>query len=205
MVIENSIVKVVRDHVLEELRKYLPDEMTYHSIHHTQEVVHCANEIAQKQNLTEDELEILNVAAWFHDVGYIKSSEEHEKWGAKMAREFLGSIEYPGDKIEQVEGCILATQMPQNPKNNIEQIICDADLMHLADKDYFQKADLLHKEIEKTKLCTIPEKEWMQMNQEFLNSHCFFTEYAQKTYEAAVKENLKKVRERLKKWQKAKK
>ena len=40
------------------------------------------------------------------------------------------------------------------------------------------------------------------MNQEFLKSHCFFTEYAQKKYDSAVKENLRKVRQKLKEWQK---
>ena len=99
----------------------------------------------------------------------------------------------------------MATKMPQSPQNKLEQILCDADLMHLAEGNYFEKADLLLKEIEKTRLCKISENEWLEMNQEFLDKHCFFTEYAQKNYESAVKENLKKVRERLRLWKKAKK
>ncbi len=205
MVVENTLIKDVQEYVLDLLSKNLSDDITYHSIQHTKEVVRSVNEIAEEEKFNSDEVEIVNIAAWFHDVGYTVNALEHEKYGASMCKTFLQKLDYPEERIDLIEGCILATQMPQSPTNALEKAMCDADLMHLADKDYFRKADLLHKEIEKTKLCTIPEKEWMQMNQDFLNSHCFFTDYAHKTYTAAVKENLRKVRERLKKWQKAKK
>ena len=205
MVIENHILKDVESYVISFLTEHLSDDLTYHSISHTKDVVRCVNELAAEQDFTKEEVEVLNLAAWFHDVGYTKSVEEHEKCSAEMARAFLEGVDYPEERIKSVVGCILATKMPQTPSNALEQTICDADLMHLAAKDYLQKADLLHKEIEKTKFCKIPENEWLKMNQEFLKSHCFFTEYAQKTYESAVKENLKKVRERLKSWQKVKK
>ncbi|MEP2951357.1 MAG: HD domain-containing protein [Ekhidna sp.] len=185
------------------LSKQLPDNMIYHSVNHTIDVVASAEEIAEKQNLSHDDVEVVQIAAWFHDLGYTRGCEHHEKNGADMAREFLATKNYPEEKIEQVAGCIMATQMPQNPQNNLEKILCDADLMHLADRDYFKKAALLHQEIETTKLCKITEKEWLQMNQEFLDNHCFFTDYAKKNYESAVKENLKKVRDRLKSWKKS--
>jgi len=204
MVIESTILKDVIAHVKSLLSRQLSEDMTYHSINHTLDVVKCANEIAEKQNFSEEQIEILNIAAWFHDVGYTEGSEDHEEKGAKLAEDFLRNHEYPEDKIENVIALILATRMPQEPKNNLEKTLCDADLMHLAGKDYFRKADLLHKEIEKTKLCKISEDEWLKMNQDFLTSHCFFTEYAQRKYESAVKENLRKVRERLKSWQKKK-
>lgn len=205
MMISSSIINEVKDHAIKVLSKQLPDNMTYHSINHTLDVVACAEEIAAKQKLAPEAVEVVQIAAWFHDLGYTRGSENHEKKGADMAREFLESRNYPVERIAQVEGCIMATQMPQNPQNNLERILCDADLMHLADQDYFKKADLLHQEIETTKFCKIPENEWLQMNQEFLDQHCFFTEYAKKNYEAAVKENLKKVRDRLKSWKKTKK
>ncbi|WP_425389436.1 HD domain-containing protein [Ekhidna sp.] len=202
---ERSIVNRVKDHVIEVLSKQLADHMTYHSINHTLDVVASAEEIAATQNLSDEEMEIVQIAAWFHDIGYTKGCENHEKNGASLAKEFLNKLDYPEEKTEKVIGCIMATQMPQNPTNTMEKVLCDADLMHLADENYFHKANLLHKEIENTKFCKIPESEWFQMNEEFLDKHCFFTEYARKNYELAVKENLKKVRDRLKSWQKAKK
>ena len=205
MLVKSPIVDKVEDHVIKVLTDQLSENLTYHSINHTIDVVKSVNEIASLQDFTEEELEILNISAWFHDIGYTISSENHEEEGAKIARAFLEENAYPGSNIEQVTGCILATRMPQNPKNNLEKTLCDADLMHLAKNDYFKKSDLLHKEIEKTRLCQIPEEEWLEMNKDFLNNHCFFTDYAKINYTSAVKENLKKVKERLKSWQKLKK
>ncbi len=205
MIAEAKIIKEAREYAVIVLTKLLPEDMTYHSINHTKDVVRSAQEIAEKNAISEEDYEILTIAAWFHDLGYVKGCERHEESGSLMARSFLEEKDYPEEKIQKVEGCIMATKMPQDPRNALEQILCDADLMHLADGNYFEKADLLHKEIENTRLCKISENEWLEMNQEFLDQHCFFTEYAKKNYESAVKENLKKVRERLSSWKKAKK
>ncbi|MEQ9402001.1 MAG: HD domain-containing protein [Cyclobacteriaceae bacterium] len=205
MIKEGTIVKQAESYAREILWRDLPESMTYHSINHTIDVVESAIEIGRKQGLDEGDIEILQLAAWFHDLGYSQGCENHEKLGADMAREFLVEKDYPADRIDKVTDCIMATQMPQNPKNYLDQILCDADLIHLADEDYFSKADLLHKEIEHTKSCKISEVEWLEMNQDFLNKHCFFTEYAKTNYDSGVKENLKKVRQRLKSWVKTEK
>ncbi|GAB4241237.1 MAG: hypothetical protein Tsb0034_18140 [Ekhidna sp.] len=205
MLTVGNIVSDVEQYAVDMLEQHLPASITYHSINHTKEVVDSAREIAFHEKLSQDELDIVLIAAWFHDVGYIHGCEEHEQRGAEIADEYLKSKGYPDDKIEMVKRCILATKMPQEPSNKIEKVMCDADLMHLAGEDYFEKADLLHQEIEKTKFCKITENEWLEMNNEFLGGHCFFTDYARKTYESAVKANLKKIRERLNSWKKAKK
>ena len=205
MIKEKDILKEAEAYARMILWRDLPEKMTYHSINHTLEVVESAIEIGRKQNLSEDDLEILQLAAWFHDLGYAKDCENHEEMGAKMGEEFLEANGYPREKIDKVIGCIMATKMPQISENYFERILCDADLMHLADEDYFKKADLLHKELEHTKACKIPEKEWLKMNRDFLKKHCFFTDYAKDNYESAVKENLKKVRQRLRLWTKTEK
>jgi len=197
---EKDILEAAELYARNVLWSEMPEQMTYHTINHTIDVVESALEIGRKQSLSEEDLEILQLAAWFHDLGYSKGGENHKLEGSEMAKQFLSKKKYPQALIKKVVGCIMATQMPQNPQNYLEQIMCDADLMHLADEDYFKKADLLHKEIQHTKSCEISEKEWLQMNQDFLNKHCFFTDYAKTNYESAVKENLKKVRQRLKSW-----
>ena len=46
----------------------LPDTMTYHNLNHTREVVKAAEKIGSYASLQEEEMEILLLAAWFHDV-----------------------------------------------------------------------------------------------------------------------------------------
>lgn len=202
MIVKNSIINEVKTYVANILKNDLSPDMTYHSLKHTEEVVKSSLEIANKQGVSKDDELIIHIAAWFHDLGYSKGCENHEKTGANMAQAFLKDKGWSQSKIDQVNGCIMATQMPQNPKNSLEKIICDADLMHLARPDYLKKADLLHHEIQKVKDMEISDGEWLKMNEEFLGKHCFFTEYAKTNYQPAVKANLKKVTERLKSWKK---
>ena len=87
--ISSSIINEVKDYAIKVLSKQLPDSMTYHSINHTLDVVSSTEEIAAKQKLPEEDVEVVQIAAWFHDLGYTKGCEQHEKKGAEMAREFL--------------------------------------------------------------------------------------------------------------------
>lgn len=198
----HDIVSKVKSYSTNTLSDKLPDCVIYHSIQHTEDVVESALEIAEEQRFSDEDKEIIEIAAWFHDLGYTTSMERHEEDGAEMARDFLKERNYPEDRIEKVAGCILATKMPQNPKNPLEKVLCDADMMHLAKGDYFKKADMLHREIQVTKSCVISDLEWLKLNSEFLSKHRFFTEYARNKYGASVKANLDKVREKLKKWAK---
>jgi len=192
-----NILTEVEDYIVSLLTTELPEEFTYHSVHHTRDVVAFALEIARMQNIEEPDTEIVQIAAWFHDLGYIQGCDNHEQRSVKMANKFLIEKGYPNQWIKKIEGCIWATRMPQNPKNELEKIICDADLLHLASDDYFVKADLMFKEIQKTKSRKVSNDEWLQMNHDFLKNHVFFTDYAKEHYTPFVKRNLTKVDERL--------
>ncbi len=62
---------------------------------------------------------------------------------ALLAKGFLVSKHYPEETIATVINCILATRMPQTPGTKLERILCDADLIHLAEGTYPQSQDLL--------------------------------------------------------------
>ena len=194
------------------LTEELPAEMEYHSLEHTEFVVKAATEIGSNSGLTNAEMEILCLGAWFHDLGYREDAKNHEEISAQMALSFLAEEQYDVEKAAQVSGCILATKMPQSPCNIMEMALCDADLLHLADPQYFKKADLLHladpqyfkkadllhSAMENLRGEHIAEKEWMEMNKKFIEGHSFFTDYAKENYRPAKDKNLKKVKKKLK-------
>jgi predicted metal-dependent HD superfamily phosphohydrolase len=82
--------------------------------------------------LSAEELEGVILAAWFHDAGYVEAIEGHEEKSVEIATSFLRENGYPQEKIARVAACIRATKMPQNPKTLMEQVLCDADISHLA-------------------------------------------------------------------------
>ncbi len=73
--------------------------------------------------------------------------------GIEMATKFLKENDYPDEGIAKVVSLINATRMPRNPKNILEEIICDADLHHLGTNNYDVKGDLFRNEIEALNGC----------------------------------------------------
>ncbi len=194
---QTSILSLVKAHATKVLTKDLPDVMSYHSLTHTEDVVKAALDIGSNSEFSAEEMETLEIAAWFHDLGYTRSTENHEELGAKMADEFLSELNFPRKKIEQVRGCILATTMPQNPKTTMEEVLCDADLCHIAGDDYAEKAERLQAELSAIKGVEITDDQWCSMNEEFIAKHQFFTQYAREEFGDKVKENLTKIKARL--------
>ena len=185
------------------LKEELSDKLHYHNFEHTRFVAEQAEKIGEYVKLTDDEMEMVLIASWLHDLGYIHKSEGHEEESIRMADQFLHSIEYPVQNIEQVKRAIEATKIPQKPLNLICEVLCDADLAHLAVDDFFERCNSLRAEwlISQNRILT--DYEWFEVNQNFMSEHRFFTQYGKEVMEEQKKDNLKRVQKRLKKAKKA--
>ncbi|WP_339607722.1 Pycsar system effector family protein [uncultured Roseivirga sp.] len=198
MIDQNSILEKVASYAEKTLEKEISSDFVYHDLYHTTRVVKAAKMIGKESGLSEEELEIVTIAAWFHDLGYCFGCIKHEKASAKLALEFLRKEGYPEEKITKVEGCIMATQMPQSPKNLLEEVLCDADLHHLACSDYSVMSEKMHVEIEKIKGYEIKEEDWNSMNFNFFKDHRYFTNYGKQYLEPIKKQNLKSIKKKTK-------
>ena len=170
---------------------------TYHNFSHTLEVVENARKIAKQAELEGEEKENVLVAAWFHDVGYRGDGANHEEQGAKIAAKYLTEQEIPIEKIQEIQRLILATKIDTEPTDLLEEIIRDADSMHVGKKAYFDKSDLLRSEWEATKRASYTELEWRENQLEFLISHRFYTPFAHVKYSSGKSDNITKVRKLL--------
>lgn len=155
----------------------LPANRLYHNLHHTIDVVQGVISIGRAEAITGDEAEVLLLAAWFHDLGHIRTYAGHEAVGAQLAHEFLRSEHYPEDKIITVTECILATHVPQRPQGRLQEILCDADLIHLSHVTYPQSRDLLREEWKRALGKEFTDQEWSVNNENFLRHHRYFTPY----------------------------
>ena len=76
--------------------------------------------------------EVILIAAWLHDIGsIIEGREKHHIVGAKIARKKLEELNYPENKIQLVEKCILHHRGSRNDKRESleEKIVAEADVM----------------------------------------------------------------------------
>jgi hypothetical protein len=86
--------------------------------------------------------------------------------------------------------------MPQSPLSQVEKIMCDADLYHLGSGDYKKINDLLKQEQEYYFKKEFSKKEWRQRNIEFLETHQYFTDYAQQLQEPRKQEWIRQLRKK---------
>lgn len=172
-----DIVKNVELYVTALLKDHLSEKLCFHDIEHTIGVVSAAMEIGQRSNLSREEMEILAVAAWFHDCGYIHTYTGHEEESKKIAKDYLEQGHCNGSFIASVLACIDATKFPQRPKNIMEKVLCDADLYHFTKTAYPQYSKAIRKEFETFLGKFYSEKEWEKVNATLLMEHSYCTEY----------------------------
>ncbi|CCH57114.1 metal dependent phosphohydrolase [Fibrisoma limi BUZ 3] len=193
---ETSLLAQTRAYAESVLGQISPD-YTYHNLSHTQAVVEFADEIAVHEGLLDTDRETVLIAAWLHDVGYRMSCDNHEAIGVDMARPFLIEHGLPTDRIEQVVRCIEATRMPQNPRGNrLAEILCDADMGHLAASDFAERSEMLRQELKRTGV-KIGKKKWLKKTAELIEHHQYFTAYARQAFEPRKAANLVKLQRQI--------
>ncbi|MEP7220239.1 MAG: Pycsar system effector family protein [Bacteroidota bacterium] len=192
-----SLIEQASDSVFTLLRDSLPEQLVYHNFLHTIEVVKGVEAIGRGSGLDDEDLEILSLAAWFHDAGYTEVYKGHEERGAEMAERFLRERRYPEENITLVIGCILATRVPQRPRNILEEIICDADLAHLGRKTFAERNELLRLEWELALGKHFTELGWANLTIDFLRGNPYHTRFAQVEWSPQRAENLVAVQSHL--------
>lgn len=162
--------------ILLKLKTELKFNLYYHGVHHTQEVLENIDEITKHELVTKKELKLLKIAALFHDIGFINLYLGHEEEGCKMARVILKDYGLNEAQLEQICGMIMATKIPQSPKNKLEKIIADADLLYLGTDHFKAIGDTLFKElVENNKIKTLTE--WNNIQVTFMSQHQYHTQY----------------------------
>lgn len=178
MIDSKELLKDVEDYVFRFYRENVSDDLVFHSYNHIVETVKAAQFIGEGNNLNDEQLTTVLLAAWFHDSGYAESKNGHEELSGKFAEDYLRKKGYPQEQIDQVKGIIMATKMPQSPKNLLEEVMCDADLIHVGKKSFTRRSDLLRTELEMTQNEVYTDVEWVENEIKFLVSHKYHTPFA---------------------------
>ena len=85
----DSLLKDIKEYVFSLLQDELPAHIIYHNFPHTLRVVLKLQELIKGEQVSEKEAELLQIAAWFHDAGFVKGAKNHEESGVKLAKNFL--------------------------------------------------------------------------------------------------------------------
>jgi HD superfamily phosphodiesterase len=170
--------KFVNDH----FAKNIDSNYTFHSLSHTQRTVKNAILIGENNNLSTTDLEIVVIAAWFHDCGISADYESHEDKSMKIAKQFLEDQHYTVGNIDKVIACINSTKPGNKPGNLLEKILNDANLIHLGKNNYFKRNKELFKEWKNVLNKSVSNDEWIKLNINFISENDFETDYARENF-----------------------
>ncbi len=193
----SAIIQKALNHCLRILRESRCNFLAFHNCQHTQDVYNNVKAIGSYEKLNQDDLEIVLLAALFHDTGNTQVFQGHELLSAHTARCFLNRNNYPKDRIEKVTNCILATKMPQLPKTQLEKVLCDADLAHLGSTAFQEKNKCLRLEWHNQLNLSFTTKEWLELNCSFLENHTYFTSFGKKFLEPQKQKNMIQIKKLL--------
>lgn len=185
-----------RSFILRKLREELPPHRTYHSLEHTLDVYASAVDIAEQEGVVGEGLTLLKIAALYHDSGFTIQDLDHEEGSCQLVRTKLPEFGFNSEQVERICEMILATRIPQAPRNKLTRILCDADLDYLGRDDFFRIGATLFGEMKHYGVLKT-EREWNELQVRFLERHTYFTATCKRLREPVKQKHLAAVKEWL--------
>lgn len=186
----------IQENILDLLEKNLPSNLYYHNVKHTVDVITEVELIGWAEGLCEEEILTLKIAALFHDAGHIVDYRYHEHQGVLMARQILPRYNIPQSRIDTICRLIMATKLPPQPKDKMEEVMCDSDLDYLGRTDFIPVSNTLYRELKERQMVG-SWQDWNQMQLDFIKQHQYFTKTAQNLREVNKQQQIERLRQLL--------
>jgi ligand-binding sensor domain-containing protein/class 3 adenylate cyclase/predicted metal-dependent HD superfamily phosphohydrolase len=196
ILIEKFNYKKSEQHIIKLLKDNLPEDLYYHGLHHTLDVANAAEQIALAEGVEGEDLFLLKTAALFHDAGFTRAYSKNEPIGVMLAAQNLPQFGYNEKQIETISALIMATEIPQNPKTHLEEIMCDADLDYLGRDDFHEISNNLKLELMARGIVK-GERHWDEIQVSFLEKHRYFTRFSRENREPHKQQRLVEIKWRL--------
>jgi predicted metal-dependent HD superfamily phosphohydrolase len=196
--VNNQLLVKFESWMMEMFANMQMPEVCYHNLDHTLLIVDTSNVLGKFYGFSELDLEDLFYTGWLHDVGYWDGvAEGHEQQGANLAETCLRELGLPDDRIRRIQSAILATKVPQQPKDLFEAIICDSDLSQLGSDLFYHHTLLLKKEKESSLGKEILLLDWLKGTRDFLHSHHYHSKYALRFFQPGKEKNMELLDEKI--------
>ncbi len=178
--------------IIDRMRSDLDPRYTYHTVEHTLDVIKCCEDICDSEGMSESDKLILKISALFHDTGFLLSRSRHEERSVEIFTQARANFTLNDVDVKEIENCIRATRVPQEPQSFLEKIICDADLDYLGRTDFWKISDTLYEEM--TNCAEISGAEaWKALQIRFMTAHRFHTTFSKSRRDLQLSINLAEV------------
>ena len=93
--------KRAEEYILIRLEKELSEKLYYHSIKHTLDVTIAAVQYGVMENLTEEELILVKIAALYHDSGFLIRYSNNEETSVQIVQDTLPAFGFTQKQIKK--------------------------------------------------------------------------------------------------------
>jgi len=192
------IVRLAGQHVFELFRNANTDApLIYHGFQRSRELVHACKEIAKGSELNGADGEVLLLSAWFHDAGYVVAGNADREKSIELARAFLirhGQLEGLADAVA---ACLQVVDDGDTHDGLAHEVLHDALLAPLANKNHVEEVELLRLEEEGRTGKRYSDAEWTQSRIDYLYQHSYRTRWAQLEYNGQRAKNIVRLQKLL--------
>jgi len=194
---DKQIIKQAEERVIELYNSVSDENILYHNMDHTRSVVEKANEIAAHYELSEKDITILNIAAWFHDTGHLFTDpSSHEQKSIALMKEWLADKGDYATLANEIEKVILATKFSTPPQGLVQEIIKDADTYHFGTAEFKRMDKLMKNEMVLRNQGTIVSN-WKKNTLFLIESHQFYTSYCKDLLDDGKQKNIAKLKKKI--------
>ncbi len=190
MKLTTELLRETALYIQEYYNSNFTEQYCFHNYNRTMNIVRHCDALASRMELGKQESKLVHLAAWFLETGYCIDYQNAQAKSAELAREYFKAKEVEDEKIETIVECILSTRMPMQAVSPTSQIVCDASMYHLAEKDAHQILNLLRIEYAALSIREFTDEEWIEENSTNLSNHFYFTSAARKLYQKGKNKSL---------------
>jgi hypothetical protein len=194
MKITTELLGQANEYVSQYLQNNLPAELGMFDFKAVLRLVQHCDTIAVQVDLGRQDKMATHLACLFLYTGYCTNPAEPEAASAQIARTFLADHALDADKIDDVAECIMATRPPVTALSEMAQVVCDALSHYYGSTDFMAWSNKLRV----AKAATVNDTAWLAGQIASMESHFYFTKAAVKRYDKVKKQNLAKLKAKLK-------
>lgn len=195
MITETDMLEKAHAFVAQQFSRSGTEPSGFYSLSHTQALVVRAEEIGKACALQEEELRLVLLAAWLHDLSYIPATAPDALDPLGPLAKFLQFNGLSGEEVDKVQRCVAASHYPQHPQDITEEVLCDAVASFMASPGYLEQAE---KQANTTTGKKSDAYDWIASQRVLLKKHAFFTKYAKRTFSDGKEANLKLLKKKRK-------
>jgi predicted metal-dependent HD superfamily phosphohydrolase len=191
----NDILNLAKGHVDLIFENPGWGPFTFHSALHTRSVFEKAKEWSACCVISQEHSEALQLAALFHDIGYLSNYEDHEAEGIRMFLNFAdanGIPTLPQNTVIELIECTRETH--SDFSKPISKIMHDIDRVAMGMADFIDQGLNLRKEWEHFKRFKTNDKGWLEFQIQYLEKTKFKTEYGLSKYNLQRERNLQSLK-----------